>query len=426
MSFQSTPITLVTGYLGSGKTTFLNHVLSHANGRKIAVIVNDIGEVNIDAELIQNGGIVNSKDDSLVALQNGCICCTLKADLLNQLADLVNMRKFDHIIIEASGICEPLPIAQSICYMVDEFAKKKLPKFYYLDAIVSVTDALRLKDEFGYGETLHVDEDNPDEESIESLIIQQLEFCDLILLNKASELTEEELAKVTAAIRGIQRNAEIIPTDYAAIDVEKVLDKNLFDYLKTANSATWVSEFDNWENEKNHDDDDDDDDHDHDHHHEHDHDHDDDDDHDEHEGGHHHHHHHHEHGMDQNDDEGTAEEYGIQTFVYYRRNALDKDAFITWAKENPHKVIRSKGITYFKGEEGNSYIYETAGRQIKLTGNGKWFSETHTDREIAQLRKEDPYYAHDWDDQYKDHLVKLVFIGQHLNKKAIREELDRI
>ena len=423
MAFHSIPVTLITGYLGSGKTTLINHILSNAKGHKMAVIVNDIGEVNIDAELIDSQGVVTAKDENLVALQNGCICCTLKADLLNQLADLVNSHQFDHILIEASGICEPVPIAQSICYMVEEFKRQKLPKFYYLDAIVSVTDALRLKDEFAYGESLTPEGASEEEETIESLIVQQLEFCDIVLLNKASELTPDELNKVTLAIRGIQRNATIVPTDYAKIDVDEILDTHLFDFEKASTSATWIAEFESWDNE--HDDDDDDDEEEHEHHH-----HDDDDDDDEHEHEHehhhHHHHHHHEHGMDQNDDEGTAEEYGIQTYVYYRRTPFAKDAFIEWTKTNPHKIIRAKGMAYFKEEDDISYIYESAGRQIKLSQHGKWFSETHSQKEIDALRKQNPYYAHDYDETYKDKLIKLVFIGQNLNKKAIKKELDLI
>ena len=413
---KPTPITLITGYLGSGKTTLINHILAHNGGRKLAVIVNDIGEVNIDAELIDSKGIVSSQDDSLVALQNGCICCTLKADLINQLADLVNSHRFDHILIEASGICEPVPIAQSICYMEEEFKRKKLPKFYYLDAIVSVADALRLKDEFGYGANLSKE---GGEEDIESLVFQQLEFCDIILLNKASELSEEENEKVSAAIRGIQRKARIIPTDYAIIDVGEILDTRLFNFESASTSAAWIEEFESWDNE--HEDDDDDDDHDHDHEHEH-----EEHEHEHEEGHHHHHHHHHEHGLDQNDDEGTAEEYGIQTYVYYRRKPFDRNAFLDWAKTNHHHIIRSKGILYFTDEEKMSYVYETAGRQIRLGAHGPWFSTEHTDKEIEELRKNNPYYAHDYDEVYKEKLVKLVFIGQNLKKKEIKAELDAI
>lgn len=413
MKFKPVPITLITGYLGSGKTTLINYILNHAKGHKMAVIVNDLGEVNIDAELIAAGGVVSSEDNNLVALQNGCICCTLKEDLIKQLADLVNSHQFDHILIEASGICEPVPIAQTICYMVEEFEKRRLPKFYYLDAIISVTDALRLKNEFGYGEKLYYDEELDNGETIESLVIQQLEFCDIVLLNKASELNEEELNKVKASVRAIQRKADIICTDYAEIDVDAILDKNLFDFEEARNSAAWLREFDDEANEvDDHDDHDDDDDDDHDH-----------EEHEHHEHG-HHHHHHHEHGMDHNDDEGTAEEYGIQTFVYFRRAPFDREKFIDWAQHNTHHIIRSKGILYFSDTLDHGYVYETAGMQIKFSDFGKWYSETHSAQEISKLIRTDASYAKLYDKDYKDHFTKLVFIGQHLKIKEIKAELD--
>ncbi len=419
MRFHSTPITLITGYLGSGKTTLINHILANAKGHKMAVIVNDLGEVNIDAELIEDGGIVSGKDENLVALQNGCICCTLKADLLSQLADLVNSHKYDHILIEASGICEPVPIAQSICYMVQRFERENLPHFYYLDAIVSVADALRLKDEFGYGSL--VKDNGEEEESIASLLFQQLEFCDIVLLNKASELNKEELTKVEASIRAIQNNATVIPTDFAKIDVDKILDKELFDFDKASNSATWIRELESFDNEDN-DVGDDDDDHDDDHH-------DHDEDHEEehhHEHGHHHHHHHHEHVLDHNDDEGTAEEYGIQTFVYYRRKPFNREKFLHFIQENTFHIIRSKGMCYFEDSPNLRYIYESAGRQVSLGYHGEWFSVNHTQEEMDALRKQSKYYDHDYDEEYKDKFVKLVFIGQNLPKKQIRDALDAI
>lgn len=409
MKSQPIPITLITGYLGSGKTTLINHILSHAKGHKMAVIVNDIGEVNIDADLIEAGGVVSSTDDNLVPLSNGCICCTLKEDLINQLDELVRSGKFDHILIEASGICEPVPIAQTICYMEDEAVRRRKAKPYYLDAIVSVTDALRLKDEFGYGDNLLKEEQNEDEESIESLIIQQLEFCDIVLLNKASELDEEEQNKVKAAIRALQRTATIIPTDYAEIDIDEILDTHHFNFEQASTSAAWIAEFDSRDNEHEDDDDDEDEEHEHEHEHEH---------------G-HHHHHHHEHGIDHNDDEGTAEEYGIETFVYYRRKPFDKNKMLAWAQTNGHKIIRSKGILYFSDDSRHAFVYETAGRQIKLTDFGSWFSECHSQKEIYAYMRSNPNYAKDYDEVYHDKFIKLVFIGQNLNKKAIRAELDQ-
>ena len=410
-AFKTVPITLITGYLGSGKTTLINHILKNAENHKIAVIVNDIGEVNIDADLIESGGVVSGKDDSLVPLSNGCICCTLKEDLIKQLADLVNSRNFDYILIEASGICEPVPIAQTITYMEEEFEKQKLPKFYTLDSIVSVTDALRLTDEFGCGETLKDTERG--EENLENLVIQQLEFCDIVLLNKVSEISEEELKKVKLAIRAIQPEAKIIECDYCDVDVDELVDNHLFNYKKAAGSAAWIREFEDWDNEVDHSEE------------EHHHDDDDDDDEDEHEH-HEHGHHHHHHGVE-NEEEGTALEYDINTFVYYRRKPFNKELFTKWVEESPkHKIIRAKGICYFSDDEKSDYIYESAGRQRKLGCAGKWLSDRISKQQIQNILKTDKNFAHDWDDQYKERLVKLVFIGQNLDEKAIRAELDQI
>ena len=417
--FETVPITLITGYLGSGKTTLINHLLRNAKGYRMAVIVNDIGEVNIDADLIQKGGVVAEKDDNLVALQNGCICCTLKKDLIDQLASLIKTRKFDHILIEASGICEPIPIAQTITYLEDQFEMRGMPKFCKLDAVISVTDALRLADEFGCGEALEHAERG--EEDIENLVIQQLEFCDIVLLNKASEVTPEQLSTIEAIIRKLQPHAEIIETDYCKVDIADILDTNLFDFEQAINSAGWMEEFDSPDNEHDADDDH------HGHHHEHHHDDDDDDDGEEHEHHeHHHHHHHHEHGVGENDDSGTAEEYGIGTYVYYRRRPFDRLKFDDWAnKDYGRMIIRSKGLLYFADDKDMSYVYEQAGRQKYLTENGPFYA-TLPAREIDRLLATDPKFAHDWDMEYGDRMIKLVFIGQNIDRAAIKAELDKI
>ncbi len=425
-NIKTVPITLITGYLGSGKTTLVNHILRNSKNHKMAVIVNDLGEVNIDAELIEKEGVVSGKDDNLVSLQNGCICCTLKKDLINQLADLVQTQKFDHIIIEASGICEPVPIAQTISFMEEEFAKQHLPKFYTLDAIVSVVDVLRLRDEFGCGEVFH--DTVRGEEDLENLVIQQIEFCDVIILNKVSDISKVELSRVEAVIKAIQPKAKIIHADFCKVDIDDIIDTNLFDFEKASTSAAWIREFEDWDNEvdsdeieehEHHHDEDEDEEHEHHHHHN-------EDKHEEHEHHHHHHHHHHEHGIDENDDEGTADEYDVNTFVYYRRRPFSKPKFIEWANDNGRNIIRSKGILYFKEDDKNAYVYEQVGKQKTLNLSGKWYSESLTKKQLQLLIENDKNFAHDWDEKWGDKLIKLVFIGQNLDKDGIKKELDLI
>ena len=405
--YKTVPITLITGYLGSGKTTLVNHILKNSNNHKMAVIVNDLGEVNIDAELIEKEGIVSGKDDNLVALQNGCICCTLKQDLIEQLADLVNSHKFDHIIIEASGICEPVPIAQTIAYMEEEFDKQNLPKFYTLDAIVSVVDVLRLRDEFGCGEVFK--DTVRGEEDLENLVIQQIEFCDVIILNKVSDISKIELERVEKTIKAIQPKAKIIYADYCKVDVDEIVDTKLFDFMKASTSAAWINEFNDWDNEIDSDE----------HHDE------DDEDEDEHERE-HHHHHHHEHGVDKNDDEGPADEYNVNTFVYYRRRPFSEKKFVEWINNNRRNIIRSKGVLYFEDDESFVYVYEQVGHQKTLNQAGEWYCEVLSKQQLENLIKTDENFARNWDPKWGDKLIKLVFIGQNLDKDGIRQELDQI
>lgn len=410
MSTKKTPVLLLTGYLGSGKTTLLNHILTNERGVRFAVIVNDIGEVNIDASLIQKGGIVGQNDDNadLVALQNGCICCTLKMDLVEQLSDLVASQQFDYIVIEASGICEPAPIAQTICTiprMESRYTRGGVPA---LDAIVTVVDALRLRDEFECGARLS---GKHGEEDIENLIIEQIEFCNIILLNKISEISRDEADRVRAIVRAIQPKAEIIECDYADVPLDRLIHTGLFDFEKVATSAAWVREL-----EGHHDDDDDDHDehdhhehghHEHEHGHEHEHHHD-------HDHGHHHHHH----------GEGETEEYGIGTFVYYRRDAFDINRFDHFiASKWPSTVIRTKGVLYFAHDTDMSYLFEQAGRQKKLTEAGLWFA-TAPEAELERMMAQDPVLAADWDPEYGDRMIKLVFIGQNMDRAAIEADLD--
>ena len=423
MERNQIPVLLLTGYLGSGKTTLLTRILNNTRGIKFAVIVNDIGEVNIDADLIEKGGIVGQKEESLVALQNGCICCTLKMDLVEQLRDITRQHRFDYIVIEASGICEPAPIAQTICSMPTmglEYVYDGVP---VVDSIVTVVDALRMKDEFGSGNLLM--RNDIGEEDIENLVIQQIEFCNIILLNKASDVSAEELGRIRQIIRAIQPKAEIIETDYCDVPFEKILNTGLFDFDRVATSAAWISEIEK-HHEDDDDDDDDDDEHEHHHHHddgdddddEHEHHHHHDDDDDEHEHGHHHHHHHHHH------DEGEAEEYGIGTFVYYRRPALNLGRFDEFvARRWPKSVIRAKGICWFHDEPEMCYVFEQAGKQVSIRQAGQWYA-TMPENELRLFKEQNPGLERDWDERYGDRMQKLVFIGQHLDKEAITRELD--
>lgn len=389
------PVLLITGYLGSGKTTLLNRILTNEKGIRFAVIVNDIGEVNIDASLIQKGGVVSQQDDSLVALQNGCICCTLKMDLIQQLHDLVSQRQgesqqpaFDYIVIEASGICEPAPIAQTICsyaQMVPAFAQDGLP---VIDCICSVVDALRLRDEFDGGDALahYV----PKEEDLAALVIEQIEFSNIVLLNKASEVSEEELARIKSIIRAIQPTAEIIETNYCNVDFDKILHTRMFDFDRTATSAAWIQEVEDASHHHDHDDDDDDD-----------------DDHD------------HEHG-----DHDHLAEFGIETYVYYARKPFDLGMFDEFVAAHwPKNVIRCKGMCYFAEEYDMCYLFEQAGKQFNLRKAGEWFA-TMPKEELMQLMADDAQLRKDWDDQYGDRMQKLVFIGQHLDIPALKQALD--
>lgn len=411
------PITLLTGYLGAGKTTLMNHILSNQQGYKVAVIVNDIGEVNIDSSLIQKGGMVQEEDSSLVPLTNGCICCTLKVDLMKQIAELAQSGKFDYILIEASGICEPLPIVQTISMMDGSVPGSEIPPLVRLDCVVTVVDALRLVDEFGGGEKLMGD---VDEEDIENLLIQQIEFCSTIVINKVDEVSKEDLAKVKAVVRALQPKAKIIEANYGDVDLADVLDTKQFDFEKTFESAGWINEFEKDADEDDHDEHHDHDHHDHDEHHDHDHhdhDHHDHDEHDHHGHGHHHHHHH---------DHGEAEEYGIGSFVYYRRKPFDMVKLRGWLNNSfPSNVIRCKGIIWIDCDNDMSFVLEQAGKQIQMSENGRWFASAPK-KQLEQFVKDDPSIMDNWDEKVGDRMIKLVFIGRDLDKEGISKELDAL
>ena len=372
---KTTPVLLLTGYLGSGKTTLLNRILKNEKGIRFAVIVNDIGEVNIDASLIQQGGVVGQGDDSLVALQNGCICCTLKMDLVKQLNDIINTKRFDYIVIEASGICEPAPIAQTISTYPQLVAPAAMKNgAARLDAIVTVVDALRMRDEFGLGD--HLQQEHG-EEDLTSLVIQQIEFCNIILLNKASEISPDDLAHLTAVIKEIQPQALIMPCDYGDIDLDKILNTHLFDFDKVATSARWIEAMEDDDDESL-----------------------------------------------ENEESGEALEYGIQTFVYRRRLPFNLGSFDEFVSTKwPKGVVRAKGICWFRDEPETCYLFEQSGKQFNITNAGQWYA-TMPEDQLKDFMEQNSGVKKDWDEKFGDRMEKIVFIGQNLDRKAIEAELD--
>ena len=418
MTKKEVPVLLLTGYLGSGKTTLLNKILANKKGIKFAVIVNDIGEVNIDAALIEKGGVVGQKDDSLVSLQNGCICCTLKMDLVEQLKEIVDMQRFDYIVIEASGICEPAPIAQTISSIPSLGPQYIENGIVRLDSIVTVVDALRMKDEFANGSDLM--KQNLDEEDLASLVIQQIEFCNIILLNKAAEVEPKELDHLKQIIRAIQPKAEIYECNYGDVDLDLIVNTHKFDFEQVASSAGWIQEIEAERNEEHEEEEE------HEHHHHHD---DDDDEHEHHHHDHdeHEHHHHHHHDHEHEHEGGEVEEYGIGTFVYYRRKPFDLGLFDEFvARKWPRDVVRAKGICYFSDERDMCYVFEQAGQQKTVKQAGQWLATMPKDQ-LDELRKNNPQLEKEWDEQVGDRMIKLVFIGQHIKeqKDAIIDELDK-
>jgi len=370
---HDTPVLLLTGYLGSGKTTLLNRILSNKKGIKFAVIVNDIGEVNIDADLVEKGGIVGSTDDSLVALQNGCICCTLKMDLVAQLADLTSARKFDYIVIEASGICEPAPIAQTISTMPALAPQAVRDGVPYVDCIATVVDALRMKDEFESGAALQ--KEDIGEDDLERLVIEQIEFCNIVLLNKAADITPEELGKLRGIVKTINPGAKVLECNYGDVDLDEIIYTGMFDFDAVATSAAWIAAIEGEEDEEE-------------------------------------------------EAEGEALEYGIDTYVYTRRPALDLNKFDHMvATKWPKNIIRAKGLCYFSNDIDKCFLFEQAGKQKTLKDCGLWFA-TMEEEELQEMMERDRKLRQDWDPQYGDRMQKIVFIGQNLDKPALEQLMD--
>ena len=363
---------ILTGYLGSGKTTLLNRILTNRKGIKFAVIVNDIGEVNIDASLIEKGGVVGGTDDSLVALQNGCICCTLKMDLVAQLGELIQARKFDYIVIEASGICEPAPIAQTISTMPALGPQYVKGGFPYVDCICTVVDALRMKEEFGSGSALQKEDIGDDD--LERLVIEQIEFCNIVLLNKAADVSPEELGKLKGIVKSINPGAKVLECNYGDIDLDEILYTGMFNFDAVATSAAWIAAIE---------------------------------------------------GEDEEEEaEGEALEYGIDTYVYTRRPALDLNKFDHMvATKWPANIIRAKGLCYFSNDIDKCYLFEQAGKQKTIRDCGLWFATMEPD-ELAEMMERDRKLRQDWDPQYGDRMQKIVFIGQHLDKPALEKLMD--
>lgn len=395
-----TPITLLCGYLGAGKTTLLNKVLSNQEGYKVAVIVNDIGEVNFDEKLIADGAKITDTS-SIVPLTNGCICCTLKTQLAQNIENLIKSGKFDYIMIEASGVCEPMPIVQEL----------ETIKNGNVDNVVGVVDAARLVDEFAGGDKL-LKKDSIEEEDVESLLVQQIEFCSTLVINKKDLVSDEEFKKVRKVIEVLHPGVKIIETSHGDVDVKEIMGTNSFEFDSVYASAGWCKHLEEDEVEDEH--------HEEHHHREEEHEEHHHNEHDEHDHEEHEHHHHHEHRH-----EGESEdEYGIGTFIYYRRKPFDRQLLDEYANTWPRNIIRCKGLMWFADEPEMAWVFETSGRQIQAGYSGQWVAAC-SPAEQKKILEENPKIKDEWDKDVGDRMIKLCIIGQNLDKEKISAELDK-
>lgn len=371
MGIKQIPITILTGYLGAGKTTVVNHILHNQSGMRVAVITNDMGEINIDASLIERGNAVSRSDESLVALSNGCICCTLRADLIQQVALLVKANRFDYILVEASGICEPLPIAQTLTLLDGSIENGRLPKICRLDTIATIIDAYRLVSEFMGGETLlHADE--LDDEDISRLLVEQIEFCNVIILNKTDLINTEQLQDLKKILHTLQPAAKIVETSFGKVAPEAIMNAHRFNFQEACVSPGWIQALAKAKD---------------------------------------------------GEKEGEEEEYGINSFVYQRRQPFNQKKLNRWIESWPENVVRCKGVVWFSEQSDMSFLFEQAGKSISITPFGRWLAEA-TKLEQEEAMAKNPSIQKEWDPECGDRMTVLVFIGLHLNKEEISASLD--
>ncbi|RAV04979.1 GTP-binding protein [Paenibacillus sp. YN15] len=371
MTDEKIPVTVLCGYLGAGKTTILNHVLNNREGLKVAVIVNDLGEVNVDADLIRDGGGLSRTEEKLISLSNGCICCTLRDDLLAEVQRLAEEKRFDYILIESTGIGEPVPVAQTFSY-VDEEKGIDLTKLTRLDCMVTVVDAYHFWRDYNTRETLRdrgQETGEGDRRAVVNLLIEQVEFCDVLIINKCDLVSEEELEKLESALRSLQPGARIIRSSHGKVDPRDILNTNLFDFQKASMSAGWIQELQKGEHIP------------------------------------------------------ETEEYGITSFVYTRKIPFHTERLLHWMAKWPQSVVRSKGILWLATRNNMAVSFSQAGVSRQLAPAGLWVASLTEEERVSYFGKDYPKTP-DWDDQWGDRVTRLVFIGIDMNRDEIVRSLD--